>query len=205
MPYGKREARQAAAGLSQVRRPSSLETVPDIVLGESGLHQREGRPGPGGGLLAGSMVAQIAHIDPEHHVGRLGCGQGSQHRHEGRLAAGAPVGAVGHVRRVLHFVGGDAHPAKVPLLRQGAAVVRLGGGQRGGECRGAQHLRSTEGVLCHLGQKGGVGPAAEGHHHPPQLAQLVSEDGEGGRHAGPPGALWPREVSTASRSPTMPA
>ena len=182
-----------------------LGHVADVVLGEPGLHQRKGRPGRGRGLLAGPMVAQVAHVHPEHHPGRLRLGQRAQHRHQGRLAAGAPVGAVGHVGRILHFVGGNADPAQIPLLRQGAAVVRLGGGQGGREGRGAQHPGPAERVLCHLGQQGGVRPAAERHHHPPQLAELVAQGGEGGRHAEPPAAPRPRAASTASRSPTMPA
>ena len=153
------------------------------------------------------MIAQIAHVHTQHHAGRLGLGQGAQYRHQCCLAAGTPVSAVGHVGRIQHLVGRDAHPAQVPLLRQGAAVVRLGGGEGGGDRGGAQHPSPAEGVLRHLGQQRGVRPTAECHHYPPELAELVAQHIEGGRHAITPitpDPLRPRAVSTASRSPTMP-
>ena len=52
VPYGTREARHAAAGLSQVRKPNCARLV-HVGLGEAGVDQREGGAALGGRPLAG--------------------------------------------------------------------------------------------------------------------------------------------------------
>ena len=93
--------------------------VPDVVLGEAGLDQ--GKAGAGGrrGGLARAVVAQVAHVHPEDHRGVLGRGQGPERGHQRRLAAGAAVGAVGHVRRRPPSRRSAPRPSAGPTRRPG--------------------------------------------------------------------------------------
>jgi len=112
-------------------QPQGARPVPDVVLGEAGVGQREGGPRRGGGGLPRTVVPQVAQVDPEDDGRALGGGEGPERGHEGRLAAGAAVGAVGDVGRVLHLVGGHADPAQVPLVGQRTALRLLAPGEGG--------------------------------------------------------------------------
>ena len=69
VPYGTRDARQAAAGLSHVRRPSARDHVAHVGLGEAGVDEREHRAPLGGRPLAGPVVAEVVDVHAEHDGG----------------------------------------------------------------------------------------------------------------------------------------
>ena len=130
VPYGTRLARQAAAGLSHVRRPSSCERGAHVGLREAGVDEREHRPPSTGGALPGAMVAEIVDVDAEHDGGALGRRDRADHVHQLGLAVEAAVAVVEPVGGALHLVRDHRRPAQAPLGGQRLAVVALGAGQR---------------------------------------------------------------------------
>ena len=66
VPYGSRDARQAAAGLSHAQARAGASR-PHVGLGEAGVDQREGRAPLGGGPLARPVVAQVVEVHAQDH------------------------------------------------------------------------------------------------------------------------------------------
>ena len=94
MPYGRRDARQAAAGLSHVSQPEPARPRPHVGLGEAGVDQREGGAPLGGGPLARAVVAQVVEVHAEHHRRPRAAATGPARPQQGVLAPVAAVAVV---------------------------------------------------------------------------------------------------------------
>ena len=180
--------------------------MPDVLLGEARLDQREDGTGGGRGRLARAVVTQVADVHAEHDRRPFGDGQRAECIHQRALAAGATVGPVGNVGGVLHLARRHADPAQAPLVGQAAAVGLFCAGERRRNGRGAQDGVPAQRVVGHLGQQRRVRPAAERHHDTSEATQLVAQVVDGGsRRRDRGGAHAPNTDSTASSVPTMPA
>ena len=163
VPYGTRDARQAAAGLSHVRRPSARDARADVGLGEAGVDEREHGAPLGRRLLAGAVVAEVVDVDAEHDRGALGLGERREHVHQRGLAVEAAVAVVGHVGGVGQLVGLDRASSAGPTPRASArAVVLLARAASDGDTAVTASARSgAERVVGDPGEERRVGAAAE--------------------------------------------
>ena len=179
-----RLARQAAAGLSHVRRPSRRDAGAYVGLGEPGGDQRELGPALGGGTLPRPMVAEVVDVHAEHDHGRLGVGDRCEHVHQLGLAVVAAVEVVEAVGGPGHLVRVDGRPAQPPLVGQAAAVLALVAGQRRRDGGDGVRPSFAERPLGDSSEERRVSPAAEGDHDPVELAQLGLQGGDLGVERG---------------------
>ena len=125
MPYGKRDARQAAAGLSHVRSPSWRDDGSHLGLGEPGVDEGEGRPALGRRPLARAMVAEVVDVDPEHDRRLFGGRQRPERRPSARPCTGSSgrrrcAGSRGRSSSV----GDHLAPAQPPLRWRARRTAR---------------------------------------------------------------------------------
>ena len=203
MPYGSRDARQAAAGLSHVTQTELLRPGPDVRLGEPRVDQGERRAALGGRALARPMVAEVVEVDAEDDRGAALGGQRASRDHQRVLAPVAAIAVVARVVGVVELVGGRPPASAAPSSSASAAhSSRSAAGSDGETAVTASGPVGPEGVVRHPRQEGGVGAAGEGHDDRAELPQALAQGLERGvRHRRPRGgcACCPCPSTRSSR------
>ena len=170
-----RELRQADAGRSHVGRSANAGKFADLRLVEAGVRQRRRHLVLLGGVLAGTIIAQIVRVHPVDDV--LVTARAAhllQTREQLVLAVEAAVGIVAGVIGIVELGGPDVlvHDAESLDERLGVALVGFGKrGRVGGDGDGV----GTEHAVGGPGQVGRIGAARESHNHAAHAPQIGEE------------------------------
>ena len=180
-----REARQAAAGLSQLGRPRVAGQRPDLGLGQADFLQRAADAPFARGILAGPVVAQIVGVGAVHQAGiavRQRIGQ--QLIQVVALAEIAAVRRVGPVGRIVQLRGGQDDVLHAQTGGDGAGRLELGARHAGGI--GGQRQRPvTERVAGDSQDERAVGAARIGYGDRSHLGQDRAQPDKLILHQGP--------------------